>query len=443
MKMLSMLDMSGNQIKNFLVHNGDATSNSKLTAWPGRLVYDTTERSLYYGYDNASTNQTEWSRLIDEAHIGSYINQYAIPANKEVKSVTVSESQSAKTYKFNNSLGATQYSFTIPNATGVSSGLLSATGFLNLTSVYQLVSGSSSNWTTAYSWGNHAEAGYSKAYKIDKAVEASEKPLGGNTYENISSLIQSTGFNDWTQNEVVFDTIGLRLLCEYTRTYGGETQRAYVKSWNSYNTIKPASYYKSNETLLFVKGNATVYKRENNAWVLYFSGASQDVIEKIDDIRDALGIDEEAGGIINTWNEVKEFFKNIDNQEDLLSVLATKADADKVVAKPSNDSVAGAYLTSNGDGTTSWHQPKQSYTWTIGENSELVKMFSIPNTDVVIKMYKQTFTEEALSQGSTPMVHWTEVIADVELVSMSNAYYARVTFGARENGTYKAVIIGV
>ena len=451
MKMLNLLDMSGNQIQNFLVHNGDATSSNKLTAQPGRLVYDIADRSIYFGYDNSSTRQTEWSRLVDTAHIADIIGTYAIPVEREIIATKVEYFDDSVDILFYNYRNQVPFSVKLAAASDRNAGLLGSKEYefileipnmqKELDNVSEIVVRNKPSWDSAFNWGNHADAGYAKAYKLENAVEASEHPVTGNVYQDANTLKSSTGRNDWTQREVVFDIVKNRLLCEYTITDGGTTTSAYVIVWSSYNTNKPKSYYEAEGNLLFVKGNASVYKYENNSWVLYFSGASQDVIKKIDAIRDALGLDTADGGVIDTWNEIRKFFANVNDETTLLGELSKKANDSDVIKKPSVEGVYGEVLTSNGNGTASWGSLKRVHTWVVDETSDLTKLISVSNTDVSVKLYKQVFPETLLSQNMQPMVHWNEVVADVDLVSMNKSLYVSITFGVRETGTYKAVII--
>lgn len=128
-KLYSPLDLTGNQLKNFLVHNGDATSDSKLPAQTGRLVYDTTNRSMYFGYQ--SDNGLAWSRLVDAAHLAEAM------ADDEV-------------YAWAKELRNSSVSFKDGSVTSI-------TLFSNVESLTRLIQ----EGVTAYRWGNHATAGYS------------------------------------------------------------------------------------------------------------------------------------------------------------------------------------------------------------------------------------------------------------------------------------------
>lgn len=467
--MMNVLDMSGNQIQHFLVHNGNVTgTGTQLTAAAGSFAYNEADRSLYYGYENENSKKL-WSRLVDVAHLSQSLsgddvykwaktvseskveidgNTFALGASavvslleqggnayswgdhaiagytkvfpvtvvrktmKEVSDKTKNDKPASGetpvgvatdgtgiylmcrkgdgSFVYCTKWGANAISG-LPSSESIESGGITYLAVLDdyslmlqsrdYTSYWFLFSDAKNNLSfnylkklveedlpynilydsldtlnRVYNWGNHADAGYTKVYKIDKAVEADGRPMVGNTYNDLLGLQQNTGKNDWVQHEVVFDTATLSLLCEYTRLEGDDTVSAYVKEWNGFNTINDASFYEVNGNLLFVKGNASVYKYENSQWVLYLSGASQDVIQKIDAIKNALGIGDDyqdpTPDIIDTWNEMKAYFANIDDKDQsLLNLIASKANDADVVKKPSTAVNGEMLVIDNGNPT--------------------------------------------------------------------------------------------
>lgn len=454
MKLYNVLDMTGNQIQNFLVENGSVSGQNPLTAQTGRLAYNIGDRSLYFGYDNSTNGNSgdiRWSRLVDAAHIGDYIGQYAILKEEDVVDTKANYDKSGMVeIAFLRSTGSAKFYAAIREVTDYSWGLMSPKMLQDLSHISYMEFDIQAlqkdvmnkyNWDAAYGWGNHADAGYTKVYKIDKAVEADGRPVYGNTYNDLLDLQQSTGKNDWVQHEVVFDTATLSLLCEYTRLEGDDTVSAYVKAWNGFNTINDAYFYEVNGNLLFVKGNASVYKYENSRWVLYLSGASQDVIQKIDAIKNALGIGDDyqdpTPDIIDTWNEMKAYFANIDDKDQsLLNLIASKANDADVIKKPATGQ-ADDVLTRNLDGTAKWATRKIVEKWTPSSStSKVINITSLGTTDVSVKLYIDNGIPGAIES-------WEEFIADVTIqYSASNKQYAaKINLGEKIDKQVKAVII--
>lgn len=460
MKMLSMLDMSGNQIQNFLVHNGNVNGTGALTAQTGRLVYDQTERSLYFGYQVAGSSNLAWARLVDEAHIGTYITKYAIPSSHEVVDVTTNYLAGRVELAFETSQGNYQYFAYIKEATSEQCGLMSPNTYNQISAIPNIESelqGLSrtvydgvSNWNSAYSWGNHANAGYAKAYKVETAidVEDNDASAGGSSqvaqivYDNLTKLNQAVPGKTWSQVELVFDTKTNALLCRCS--YPNATQKFYIKSWVASGGIQQSASIHQEGNLLFVKGNASVYKYESNAWVLYFSGASQDVIEKIDDIRDALGLDNDTTpDVIDTWNEIKEYFANIDNddsKEEILALIASKADADKVIEKPAADGAEGDILTIS-HGATSDLKPNWKKHKIVAQSEDAygdslivnhsweIDITSLETQCVTVCLYRQNADTS-----------WEMILADVKISANAGVTKCTITFGDEGSSLYQAVI---
>lgn len=87
-------------------------------------------------------------------------------------------------------------------------GLFSSTGLLKRTGVktYSIITDSSSNWNTAYSWGNHASAGYATATNLNNHIADSTKHVPANGTANNKKVLMATAtsgvfswsFVDWT-----------------------------------------------------------------------------------------------------------------------------------------------------------------------------------------------------------------------------------------------------
>jgi hypothetical protein len=83
---------------------------------------------------------------------------------------------------------------------GIASATLSSAGFLktNGSGVYSTVTDSSSNWNTAYGWGNHASVGYLTSLGIGSSTQAWDADLDAVAALSGTGLAKRTGTNTWT-----------------------------------------------------------------------------------------------------------------------------------------------------------------------------------------------------------------------------------------------------
>jgi Major tropism determinant N-terminal domain len=83
---------------------------------------------------------------------------------------------------------------------GIASATLSSAGFLktNGSGVYSTVTDSSSNWNTAYGWGNHASAGYLTSLGIGSSTQAWDADLDAVAALSGTGLAKRTGAGTWT-----------------------------------------------------------------------------------------------------------------------------------------------------------------------------------------------------------------------------------------------------
>lgn len=554
--MLNALDMSGNQIKNFLAENGRVSGDNPLAAQTGRLAYDTGDRSLYLGYQEAGTNKLNWSRLVDVAHLDSSISEHA--QIKWVKEVSQGKAYLAPgaslpltsmntitalqhgcdAYNWGNHAAAGYFKFLYAYAEEIEAGQIKnrepdllneepvklcfdknkahlylqclnlrtndiiycnswpevkAMGIPSSASIYNgggtvavFDDGSisiqkkydMSAWLNIINkadlellnylkpfyddglppnalymffnhvlgWGDHADAGYAKAYKINRTVKVDDKPmLSQEIYDNEAELKSSTGFSDWMQGDIVFNTETNELLCEYTRAQGGTEYKKYVRAWAGINTYNDSSIYNKEGNLLFVQEDAAIYKYENGLWYVYFSGASQDVITKIDDIEKALGLGNNADStpdVIDTWNEIKKYFATInssDSAADLLAAIATKANKSDVVEKPSKAGADGDVLSlqyDSGELKTAWKKHKIVETSLDNDlNSKIINhiwdidISALDTLDVNVSIYCSKDNKYEL------------IITDVYVMTYNGKKIVRVEFSDEGTYMYKAVII--
>ncbi len=83
---------------------------------------------------------------------------------------------------------------------GIASATLSSAGFLktNGSGVYSTVTDSSSNWNTAYGWGDHASAGYLTSLGIGSSTQAWDADLDAVAALSGTGLAKRTGAGTWT-----------------------------------------------------------------------------------------------------------------------------------------------------------------------------------------------------------------------------------------------------
>lgn len=555
MKMMSMLDMSGNQIQNFLVHNGNVSGTGALTAQAGKLAYNLGDRSLYYGYDNSTDGNGGnllWSRLVDVAHLGQAMaddDVYAWAKKVSGSKITVDEQTYtlgaqtvvnalqmggnayawgdhgaagyAKVYRMNaeeiedaGSIIAAKYDksketsfglvfdesrkkvYHLCVATNLEYNGKTYNGAVYHTlwdedlrsSIYSIdvlkkgiiivegraayVSIMNNNWalvgdgsllaylkpfgdagvstdylystlTDVARWGNHADFGYSKAYKVSRAISLTHEESDMRVFNDLDALIMGvagSNANSFVDHGLVFDDGNYDVLKAYAHKTSGITY--YVRKWQPSGSVPSSQYVKMNGVMLFVTQSAKVYCRVTGEWVEYFSGANEAVVGRIDDIIEALGLDTDPTGgedrnIIDTWNGMQEFFSNVDSGETLMGAIATKANDADVLKKPVNRVDAGSVYTAVDDnGRFEFAVRKIVERWTPGSNrTKTINISNLGTADVVVKLYvKNTSnpTQEA----------WDEIMADVKVrKGISNSQIAvDVTFGGDVSSEVKAVI---
>ena len=468
MKLYTVLDMTGNQIHDFLVENGSVSGLNPLTAQTGRLAYNIGDRSLYYGYDNSTDGNSgdiRWSRLVDAAHIGDYISQYAVSKTEEVVETQTYYKGGFPEIGFLRSNGSVKYRARIEEASNEKWGLMSPKMVGKLLLIDSLESNINDverelanrpNWDSAYSWGNHADAGYAKAFKVDAIYDPSLAP----TFADRASLVSASGKSDWVQSELAFDVAHNMLLCKCTRTESGKTYDGYIRSWSAANNIEVPSYYTKQGTLLFVNGNSSVYKYDNGAWSLYFSATSGDVADRVKTLEDLLNVGDNLATTIDTWNDLTKFLGGIEPSDnglytwmtntessinDINQALDDKADKSEVIMKPTEVGNDDDVLTLQSNGSAKWSTRKivRHLGNIIEEREDLhsndwyIDITSLGTTDVSVSLYLDSNV-----RGT-----WEQFIADVSVYEYQegdpvvSGIRAKVSFGTIPAQDVKAVII--
>lgn len=521
MKINAPLDLAGNELKNFIVHN--ATTNiTGILPEAGKLIYDTTDRCMYFGTNKNGI--TTWSRLVDTEHIdifpvastyqdGLMTREHVANLNEVYKlkdntytpmfSAVKTTLQYQPSDVYRDSWTSAHEAFAKKSNGGVTlyfdpynkrhyikvgSGMYGELRNLSNNLLFPTVGtmvvcendvfvwASDQNlypkWTkidfskaeAAYGWGSHKAAGYAKAtdlaecvkyadgyaraYKAENVFELSVAGL--DIFENLTDLTTKKG-TGWEMRMLAFEKMEGKVYAKCTKS--GDSGVCYLGAWGSSALYRIPSSQDLNTdgNLLFVRENATVYKRDNGAWVEYFSGASQDVINKIDEIREALGLDEDSDDIIDTWNEIKEYFANLDEgagSEELLAAIATKADKDKVVEKPV------AAVGNVGDVLSlEYYDGKNRTTW---KKTKIVKnsLNSDLESDIVNGEWRIDITElgetldvnvslyRVINANQREMI-LADVYVEKAEVSGEAIYQARINFGNYDkNAQYIAVITG-
>lgn len=459
MKINAPLNLLGNELTNFIVHNGD-TSSEGLPAKAGRLVYDPANTSLYFGYNKGSEGDV-WSRLVDVAHLSQSMSDDAVYNwAKKVSESTVNVDENSYKLDYNTVVQLLQQAsdahtwgdhkergyakamkltiddnipsdliftgipssgypklgigidgkrkiavvaveaknniryytewkaFSIGDESFPSSDEIRATSIITFDTnaiackkagedmfavvpIYanyfeNLIRNGVDQWEfasrinaipTIQSWGNHADEGYAKAFQAEIVEKYTEIQLHMSNGEPDTNNYYFAGvyFNNDVGLWAKFIAKGMESIPESQRDY------KYFKTWSKGDTYLGSSDYNKDGVLVFVNGN--VYKYESGKWNLYLAGASQDVITKIDAIKDALGLEgsddkdsDPDKNFIDTWNEMKSFFANVTNEKTLMGELSKKANDVDVIKKPSFP-ISGDMLVIDGGGPV-WKKRK-------------------------------------------------------------------------------------
>ena len=104
-----------------------------------------------------------------------------------------------------------------------------------------------------------------------------------------------------------------------------------------------SDYYTSDETDAKIAESLIPYAKIADIGSTYATKASLETLQgEVDNIEAILGMDEEAEGIINTWNEVKAFLDGYSSSDDLAAILSTmNADIAKRALDSDLDTLAG------------------------------------------------------------------------------------------------------
>lgn len=559
MKMMNVLDMSGNQIQNALVHNGNVTgSGTQLTAAAGSFAYNEADRSLYYGYENEYGNKL-WSRLVDVAHLSQSLsgddvykwaksisesnveidgNTFALGADAVVSlleqggnayswgdhrtagyvvfepiiakdvdysrittdkltlagqvkgtvDLVVDKSRGRlfveglgfdnrvvyfqdwsaipllgikdKAFYYNNRIiGLEGNSIVVGNYGRFSvfddgSAKSFVTNLISYGLTPEFVLASLTNGDSAYNWGNHADAGYAKAYKvgvIERYTDVTNNQQSGEPNTN-NVYFGGAFFNERTGVVAKFIAKGSESVPEEQREY------KYYKTWAKGSNYPGSLDYHKEGVLLFAGSN--VYKYESGAWVLYYSGVSGNVDGRIKAIEDLLNVGDNLANTIDTWNDLTKFLGGIEPSDnglytwmtntessinDINQALDDKADKSEVIMKPTEVGNDDDVLTLQPNGSAKWSTRKiVSHLGNIVEEREdlhgndwYIDITSIGTTDVSVSLYL-----DSDGRGT-----WEQFIADVSVYEYQegdpvvSGIRAKVSFGTIPAQDVKAVII--
>lgn len=132
MKFNSTLDLTGNQLINFLVHNGNKDS---IGAQSGSFLYNTTDSSFYGGISIPTANggsNIKWTRLVDVDHIGE-LSGFV----RDGEAVTDIKLNGNNLLLFRGSNTVASGSVNIPVASNSDSGFMSAVQSQHLETAYE------------------------------------------------------------------------------------------------------------------------------------------------------------------------------------------------------------------------------------------------------------------------------------------------------------------
>ena len=325
MKINAPLNLAGNQLSSFKVQNANiAGGGDKLPVMVSSFAYDSAFRTMYVGTKDSNDNDI-WSALLTPGNLAQYIDGIAVPANKQITGASVLATNVNSSLIFCNSTGTTLFKVDLPVATGVRVGLMSTDQHMQLSAAYGIATGISQNitkWNAAYGWGNHATVGYACAYKVEEVVDAVPS---GRIYANIASAQNANPGFTLKAKGLVFNKTTTTLYALYEINATPFPLPCFIQVWAATDLFAASVDVIKNGNIIFCKGEGTIYKRENNAWVLVYESETKtdtELANRVSNIENVLGIDGEIAGNIDKYIEVLKFLEGVSANDTFTATIA-------------------------------------------------------------------------------------------------------------------------
>lgn len=325
MKINAPLNLAGNQLSAFRVQNANiAGGGDKLPAMESSFAYDNAYMTMYIGVKDSKKNDV-WTAILTASNIEQYIYDYALHKKNDVVGIETQGMAGKLELAVVKKSGEKVYGY-IKEASDTECGLMSpeayrALGVIDNTN--SIVQKNYMNWNEAWSWGNHAEMGYTKTFN---AISSVKSISNDRIFMSLSEAQRVAGEKQLNAYGLVLNETTLTLYAVYTTATAGAAPKAYyLRVWESTAEFESAHDIHNEGSILFVKSSATIYKMVRGTWMLVFESASKteaDILDRISGIESALGINGDIAGNIDNYIEVLKFLEGVSANDTFTATVA-------------------------------------------------------------------------------------------------------------------------